>query len=157
LAMIAYKQRTRPYSEALMRAMELMQAGHSAEEACAHFLELPDADLCYLLDSEGAQVGRNLYPVLGLSAVAPMNEFAPLANVSGAKWSRRPYFRRAVATLGQLQVTRPYPTMRGHKMCMTLSVCFIVNGAKRVVCGDMLWQADVVRPSFGVTTTDANL
>jgi EAL domain-containing protein (putative c-di-GMP-specific phosphodiesterase class I) len=156
LERIAYAKRVSPYVEALELARRMMESGHSLEAACAPFLALPDAELCYLLDENGEQIGRNLYGA-GRVLSAPANQFAPLANPSRARWSRRPYFRRAVAAPGQLQMTRPYPTMQSHRICTTLSVCFHSGDTKVIVCGDMLWRPTDVRPDFGATTSGALL
>jgi hypothetical protein len=128
----------------------MMESGHPLDAACASFLALPDAELCYLLDENGEQIGRNLFGA-GRVAAAAANQFAPLSDPRGARWARRPYFRRAVAAPGQLQLTRPYPTMQSHRICTTLSVCFQSGGAKVIVCGDMLWRPTDVRPDFGAT------
>lgn len=156
LERIAYRQRVRPYVEALERARRLMENGHTPEFACSSFLALADAELCYLLDANGEQVGQNLSSANRIPSVTA-NQFAPLADCRGARWSRRPYFRRAVAAPGQLQMTRPYPTTQSHRICTTLSICFQSGDAKLVVCGDMLWQSRMSRPDFGTTTADAIL
>jgi EAL domain-containing protein (putative c-di-GMP-specific phosphodiesterase class I) len=134
----AYEEQVRPYGEALMQVKSRLEAGQPMAEACIAFLQLADADLCYLLDADGAQVGQNVFHKTPEVRVSVCDPFAPLQNVKGARWSRRPYFRRAVAAPGELQVTRPYPTMHSRAMSTTLSVCFTLGGMKRVLCGDKM-------------------
>jgi hypothetical protein len=56
-----YRDRLQPYVQAMLHACTRMQAGASLAEACAAFLGLPNADVCYLLDASGHQVGTNLF------------------------------------------------------------------------------------------------
>lgn len=124
-------------------AFELTQ-GHTLEEACRSFLSLPQAEVCYLLDDQGFQVGTHVLPpqysspdVLG---------YEPLNDCTGATWARRPYFRRAMQTIGKVQVTRPYRTIHGNRICMTVSMAFRrkVDGREQVqvLCGDLIESDD---------------
>jgi hypothetical protein len=149
-----YRSRVRPYSRALSLARDLLQAGHHMQDACSAFLSLADAEVCFLLDGSGRQVGKNLFRNASL-AKAPQGQFAPLNDVSGACWSRRPYFRRAIAAPGMMQVTRPYLTMQSLRMCVTLSISFEGPSGPMIICGDMAWRATAPRPGFGATTMDA--
>jgi EAL domain-containing protein (putative c-di-GMP-specific phosphodiesterase class I) len=150
----SYQMGLRRYGETLTQAVELMRAGRPLEEASQAFLTLPDAEVCYLLDEKGAQVGNSVCCRVDYPAEALLR-FAPLIDAQGARWSRRPYFRRAMAAPGQLQVTRPYPTMQSHRTCVTFSVCFESAGLKLVLCGDMLWHSHNARPGFGATVNSA--
>jgi hypothetical protein len=136
-----HRHRLRPYAEALTRAGELLEAGQPMAQACAAFLSLAESDVCYLLSSDGSQVGENVRRGTAQVRADAAGRFAPLWDAKGARWSRRPYFRRAVACPGQLQVTRPYPTMQSHRICVTLSICFGSGDGKLIICGDMLWSA----------------
>lgn len=153
----AYRERIRPYAEALLEARTRLLAGDSMPTACSSFLALAHADICYLIDADGSQIGGNLYGAHDRPLNASLGQFAPLLESSGARWSRRPYFRRAVLSPGQLQVTRPYPTMQSHRMCMTLSICLDLGPKRVVLCGDMFSDSSAPRPGFGITTLDANL
>lgn len=136
----SYARRVEPYGRALMEGKRLLEGNATMEAACAAFLALVDADLCYLLDTNGMQVGPRLFR-MPQEAANDHDPFAPLRDVRGARWSRRPYFRRALASPGQLQLTRPYPTMHSRQMNVTLSVCCRVGGRRLVLCGDKLWNA----------------
>jgi EAL domain-containing protein (putative c-di-GMP-specific phosphodiesterase class I) len=126
-----------PYRNAIGYASVLLSAGRSLEEACASFLTLPKADFCYVLDASGQQLGTNLHTPTHATADA---RFLPLADARGARWARRPYFRRALENFGKVQATRPYLSVASARLCVTLSVSFKVAGELRVICGDMLWE-----------------
>ena len=150
-----YRDRVRPYTQALSLARELMLSGRPMQEACSTFLRLEDAEVCFLLDASGQQIGTNHFRSAPQGDNALRGLFAPLHDVNGACWSRRPYFRRAIAAPGQMQVTRPYLTMQSLRMCVTLSVSFEGPAGTLIVCGDMAWRATTSRPGFGATTIDA--
>lgn len=131
-----YLIKVAPYSNALGNASVLLSAGHSLADACAAFLELPGADQCYLLDSHAQQIGQNLHS--GQHDHASDERFAPLANAQGARWARRPYFKRAIDHFGRVQITRPYLSISSARLCVTLSASLRREGAIYVLCGDVL-------------------
>jgi hypothetical protein len=44
--------------------------------------------------------------------------------------------------VGKVQVTRPYRTMHGAHLCITVSLAFRSADGLRVVCGDVGWDAE---------------
>jgi hypothetical protein len=116
----------------------LLAADHSLAEACTGFLALPGAQFCYLLDRDGRQVGHNLAGPTAVAAGDP--RFRPLAYASQARWSRRPYFRRAAGQFGRVQVTRPYLSAATAGLCVTLSVSFHRGEETLILCGDVTWE-----------------
>ncbi|MEF7617017.1 EAL domain-containing protein [Aquincola sp. MAHUQ-54] len=152
-----YDDRLRPYVEAIGAAGAALAAGAPAEAACAAFLALAEADVCYLLHSDGRQCGANLSWRPRAVGDAQADPFAPLRDSSQARWSRRPYFRRAAESPGQVQVTRPYMTVQSLRMCVTLSVSYERGGERMIVCGDVEWMPAAVRPDFVATTGYASL
>jgi EAL domain-containing protein (putative c-di-GMP-specific phosphodiesterase class I) len=135
----AQREMIAPYRNALGYASVLIAAGHDPAEACAGFLDLPLANFCYLLDGDGRQLGANLWSRRP-GAARPSPRFRPVGNASEARWSRRPYFRRAIRQLDRVQVTRPYLSASTASLCVTLSVGFLKNGAPLVLCGDIVWN-----------------
>ncbi|MDP1526862.1 MAG: EAL domain-containing protein [Rhodocyclaceae bacterium] len=133
----AQRELIAPYQNALGYASVLIVGGHAFPEACKGFLELPLANFCYLLDREGRQIGQNVWNTRG--TVQPSQRYQPLSNASEARWSRRPYFRRAIRQLDRVQVTRPYLSASTAELCVTLSVGFLREGEPYVLCGDIAW------------------
>jgi hypothetical protein len=128
-----------PYYNAIGYAAVLLGQGRSMEEACHSFLELADAEVCFVLDHEGYQVGSNLWSSGRCGALSA--SFRPLHDAQGACWARRPYFKRAIESPGRVSITRPYRTLNGSHMCITASCAYLVNTpdgvVTRVVCGDI--------------------
>ena len=121
------------------RASWLIVDGQTMEQACQGLLEQPKVERCYLLDIDGYQLGANLAASRRLRPPDP--RFAPLADASGAIWSRKPYFRRAVEAPGQVQISRPYLSITGANMCVTFSVMLDTGNGPRVFCLDLDWSS----------------
>lgn len=128
----------KPYITDFKNCASLLSLDSSLHDASDNFLRRSRALRCYLIDAEGRQVGPN---ILSERAARKSDaRFKPLANVSNASWSRRPYFRRAVADPGRIQISRPYLSISDAQMCITLSVTVDRNGARLVYCADLQWQ-----------------
>ena len=134
----AQREHIGPYTNAIGYASALLSAGRPMEEALASFLALPGAEVGYLLGADARQIGINHW-----AASRPQREqpaFEPMRNTQGARWARRPYYRRAIEAVGRVQVTRPYRTLHGAHLCVTVSVAFRIGDELNVVCGDVTWQ-----------------
>ncbi len=138
-ALQADRQRLRPYLDAVEQAAASLRAGAAPAQACARFLELPHAQLCYQLDEQGMQHHDSLRAP-AFAARGDRARFAPLLETSRACWARRPYFRRALAKPGVVQVTRPYLTIQGAGLSVTVSVAVRCDDRWVVVCGDVDWS-----------------
>ncbi len=134
-----YRSSIGPYRHAMGNAGVLLSVGRSMDEACRDFLALPGTEPCYLLDGNGYQIGGNLWR--GPIALAHDRGFEPLRESEGACWARRPYFRRAVGAIGNVQITRPYRSLNGNQTCVTISYAFHLQCGDRrelrVICGDL--------------------
>lgn len=141
-----HRETIAPYLNAIGHAGVLLSAGRPMEEACGPFLQLPRAQLCYRLDEDGYQVQCNLWAPGGQASPHPGHE--PLRDARGACWVRRPYFRRALEAPQKVQVTRPYRSLHGSRMCTTVSVAYrppVPAGQPprwEVVCGDIDWDGE---------------
>lgn len=136
----AYRERVMPYYNAVGYASALLAAGRPFDEATQSFIDLPHAEAMYLLGEDGRQIGTNRW---GRSPTLTQGRaFAPVRDTRGARWASRAYFRRAMASIGKVQVTRPYRTLHGSHLCVTVSVAFRSPGSPgglQVVCGDFSW------------------
>ena len=126
-----------PYKQSIELASVLLAGGASMDDACGRFLSQAGADMCYLLDKQGRQVVGNAFrESLSQHHIKNVERFAPLHDTSHARWSRRAYFRGAEASPNMAQVTRPYMTLQGSRMCFTVSIQFDMGGRTLVLCGD---------------------
>ncbi|HYC45308.1 MAG TPA: EAL domain-containing protein [Burkholderiales bacterium] len=124
-----------PYVGAIEEAVSGMEAGQSFEQAAKLFMKLPLADGCYLLNEAGIEIEH------AASRLYVLNKFSPLADSRTNYWGRRPYFRRALRSPRQVQLTRPYLSVRSGLRCVTCAVAFKYDGRALVFCGDIRWEA----------------
>jgi len=104
-----------------------------AEDVCRDtFTQLFSSFRAELLEGQARREAR-LEPYL--SARDPRLE--PMRPRPGTNWQNKPYFRRAMADPGTIQVTRPYLSVTGPKICVTLSLACEVEGAMFVICADL--------------------
>jgi EAL domain-containing protein (putative c-di-GMP-specific phosphodiesterase class I) len=142
------KQNTEKYHQELQgyvsrfqqSALLLQNAGVTAEQACLEFLNQPKVERCYLINQEGKQLGCNLTATHRKTWNDP--RFIPLEDARDAIWSRRPYFRRAISNPGKVQISRPYLSLAGANMCVTLSVMINIGQSAQVLCCDLDWNED---------------
>lgn len=130
-----YRERIGAYVNAIGHGATLLADRRSADEALHLFLGLPGALRCYLLDERGFQISRNI-PAHGERHADGVNLEGDAAR---SRWSRRPYFRRAMDTPGRVYVTRPYLCISSAVLCVTVSISFQAEGQRRVLCGDVIW------------------
>ena len=132
-----WQEQMSPYKQSIELASVLLAGGATMEEACRRFLLQPGSAMCYLLDKQGRQVVSNaVRDGLSPRELEDLERFAPLHDTREARWSRRAYFRGAEAQPNIAQVTRPYMTLQGSRMCFTVSIQFDAGGRSLILCGD---------------------
>lgn len=136
---VQHAQRLAPFAAALKKALPGLRQGQGLRMAASALLALPEVQLCYLLDDQGCEMGPPVGPSRPYAPSAD-RRFEPLERAGHARWARRPYFRRAVAELGQVQMTRPYLSMHGARMCVTVSLAFWCQARMQVLCADLDWS-----------------
>lgn len=145
-----HDERLAPFRTALALALQPLQQGLPLAVACQAFLQLSGTQVCYLLDEDGRELGFKAVSTAGGGGGRPAPpadgvtdpRFVPLVRAGDARWSRRPYFRRAAESVGEIQVTRPYLSLYGARLCVTVSVAFWQDRRLRVLCGDLDWDSD---------------
>jgi EAL domain-containing protein (putative c-di-GMP-specific phosphodiesterase class I) len=129
-----------PYRDALKRAAERLH-GTPLADACAALLALPGVQVCFLLDEQGRHLAEPLLPP-GARHPSQDPRFQPLGRAGDARWARRPYFRRALDEPAVVQMTRPYLSLHGAQMCVTLSMAVPGPAGLRVLCADIDWAGE---------------
>lgn len=136
----SYRAHIQPYIDAIGSAAALLARDAPFADAVSDFLRLPQAEVCFLLDHDALQIGANAWAPRRV--FAEPQSFAPMRDTRDAHWARRPYYRRAMEAVGNVQVTRPYRTLHGAHLCVTVSVALRTREGVRVVCGDLSWTGD---------------
>ncbi|WP_031210197.1 MULTISPECIES: EAL domain-containing protein [unclassified Marinobacter] len=128
------------FSGPFRRVIERLQKGLSMDQACFELLSHHTVSRCYLVDDQGVQLEDTLVSESAVKKQDP--RFRPLENTSSADWFRQQYLRQALAQPENIHVTTPYLCVTGAYMCVTLSLAFRQDGKLRVLCCDILANAD---------------
>ncbi|MFE8072195.1 EAL domain-containing protein [Marinobacteraceae bacterium S3BR75-40.1] len=117
------------------QAVQRLRDGMDPTRACTSLLDHHTVSRCYLISEEGIQQGDTLVSPALNDRLDP--RFRPLENTSAADWYRQHYLHRALSHHGQLQITRPYLSVTGAHMCVTLSRSFETRDGIYVLCCDI--------------------
>ena len=128
-----------PYFAALADSAGAVSRGGTFADSVRGLIDLPCTQRCYLMSGNGAQIGANLEAERNASARDPRLE--PMRPGDGTNWQAKPYFRRAVAAPGLIQITRPYLSVTGPQLCVTVSLAFGRPPSLQVLCADLDFRA----------------
>jgi len=128
-----------PYFAALADSAGAISRERAFAVATHSLMDLTCTQRCYLMSGDGAQIGANLEAERNMSAREPRLE--PMRPTDGTNWQTKPYFRRAIAAPGAIQITRPYLSVTGPRLCVTLSLAFGPPESLRVLCADVDFHA----------------
>jgi len=131
--------RLEPYISALADAVLALSAGADRLKAVKALLDLDCTERCYLVAADGSQIGASAEAGRKLSSRD--RRLRPIRPVTGTNWQTKPFFRRAIEQPGKVQITRPYLSAAGPKLCVTLSFALTLNGSYHVLCADLDFAA----------------
>jgi len=129
---------TRPFQ----KAVERLQQHLAMQQACLELLNHPAVSRCYLVNDSGVQIEDTLVSDAAIRKQDP--RFKPLESTSSADWYRQQYLRQALAHPENLHVTSPYLCVTGAYMCVTLSLAYRDQDSLKVLCCDILANAEQV-------------
>lgn len=122
----------------IRKTIEELKKGRPLEISCQALREEESVIRCYLLLPDGRQIENTLLSKRGTIDIDP--RFKPLEDAKSADWFRRHYLRRAVVHPDQIQVTRPYLSITGGHMCITMSIMFLSPYGNKVFCCDFMGE-----------------
>lgn len=127
-----------PFLYQFQQAATSRRAGVELEVAAFRLLNMERVVRCYELDAHGRQFGPNILPARETAAGDP--RFEPLNETKGAVWHQSTYYHAAISTPDRLQISRPYLSLTGAHLCVTLSMAIEIDGETLVVCCDIDWS-----------------
>jgi EAL domain-containing protein (putative c-di-GMP-specific phosphodiesterase class I) len=116
-------------------AAQRLGGGTNIDDAITTLISLPSVVRCWAIDGLGGQNMPNITTHRAPEQSDP--RFRPMANQRGAAWHLRHYYRRAVGAPGEVQVTRPYFSLTGSHIVVTLSVAVHSPNGLVVFCCDV--------------------
>lgn len=131
------QQHFRAFQLVFEKEVSAFKHGRAFEACGSELFDDERAVRCYLLDESGYQIGRSLY---SNKYTAKLDiRFSPLLSGDNANWSHRHYHFRAIQNPDTTQISRPYLSVAGSHMCITVSQAVEVNGKMFVFCCDLDW------------------
>lgn len=124
------------YDPLMLDAVTALMSHHSLIDSVERLMGHPTVSRCYLVDEEGIQIEQTI--TSGNANVKADPRFRPLEDTRCADWFRKHYLRRALTNPDSLQITRPYLSVTGAYMCITLSRQFQHEGQTMILCCDLL-------------------
>jgi EAL domain-containing protein (putative c-di-GMP-specific phosphodiesterase class I) len=122
---------------------------HSGDLAVAASIvfEVASARRVFVVDENGIQIAPAIR--VPVAAGAPLERrdavqrrLAPLLDTDSSNWSRRAYFKRALAAPGRVAVMGPYFSLSEGKGCHTAAVALTIDGTIAVFCADFVPDED---------------
>ncbi|CAB3784788.1 EAL domain-containing protein [Pararobbsia alpina] len=115
--------------------------------AASIVFELSSARRVFVVDGNGIQSAPAIQvPVAPGAALerrdAAQRRLAPLLDTVSSNWSRRAYFKRAIAAPGRVAVMGPYFSLSEGKGCHTAAVALTIEGRTVVFCADFVPDED---------------
>jgi len=131
-----FKKSIEKFNFFFSNAISNILKGNTLSKSCENLLDQDSVVRCYLLNSKGVQTGST---VVSKKYKYKFDlRFKPLEESNSADWFRRHYMKRALIYPAQLQITRPYLSITGAHMCITLSMMFITkNSTQMILCCDI--------------------
>jgi EAL domain-containing protein (putative c-di-GMP-specific phosphodiesterase class I) len=130
----------KPYLAALKNAVQDLSLGTEFPQAVPVLLRLACTHRCYLIGADGLQIGADVEAERNVRARDP--RFEPVQPTEGTDWQTKSYFRSAIEAPGKAQITRPYLSVAGPKLCVTLTFAFDApDGSQKVLCADLDFAA----------------
>ncbi|WP_321936761.1 EAL domain-containing protein [Paraburkholderia sp. J8-2] len=80
--------------------------------------------------------GEQHEPSIAMPGVGPPARLAPFYPDTDSNWSRREYFRRALAAPGRVAVMGPHYSLNDGELCYTAAIALDYGGATHVLCAD---------------------
>ncbi len=117
-------------------AIDKIRDGLPLIQAAKSLTEHHTVTRCYLMNKNGIQIGETTVATCNRSTLNP--KFKPLEDTQSADWFRQRYLRRALNNPNELQITRPYLSVTGAYMCVTLSLLFQSGDQELIICCDIL-------------------
>lgn len=93
-----------------------------------------------MLDEMGYQIGQSIHSTEYNERLD--QRFIPLISADNANWSHKHYHFLAILNPYVIQTSRPYLSIAGASLCITVSLAIVIDQQVYVLCCDLDWQDD---------------
>jgi EAL domain-containing protein (putative c-di-GMP-specific phosphodiesterase class I) len=128
--------------EAVLGGARIYKASNDLHAAAQETFRVPWARRVFAVDRHGDQ----RQPSIAAGPQAQSARLAPLFPDTASNWSRRAYFKRALAAPGRVAVMGPHYSLTDGKDCYTAAVTVERGGELEVFCVDFVASAKTPAP-----------
>ena len=122
------------FADAVLAAADAYKASGDLRQAAQKVWHLPEARRVFITDGQGEQTQPS---VTAASVPPPPLRLAPLYTETRGNWSRRAYFKHALAAPGRVALMGPHYSLADGQDCYTAAIAFERDGT-RVLCVDFV-------------------
>ncbi|WP_242665860.1 sensor domain-containing phosphodiesterase [Paraburkholderia ginsengiterrae] len=122
------------FAEAVLAAADTYKATGDLRQAAQKVWHLREARRVFITDGQGEQTEPS---VAAASVPAPPLRLAPIYTSERSNWSRRAYFKHALAAPGRVAMMGPHYSLADGQDCYTAALAFEHNGT-HVICVDFV-------------------
>ncbi|MGF6644846.1 sensor domain-containing phosphodiesterase [Paraburkholderia sp. GAS82] len=123
------------FAEAVLAAAGSFAANGDLAQAAQFVFSIPEARRVFVTDAQGEQTSPS---ICAPSVPAPPERLAPLLATTRSNWSRRAYFKHALAAPGRVAMMGPHYSLIDGEDCYTAAVTLERNGETTILCVDFI-------------------
>jgi len=127
-----------PYLATLTSAATALSNGANIEEAIAPMAKLELCKRCFVLDETGRIVGPE---IIGRAGPGADFRLGPLAGPQSGRWDHRPYYWKAVASMGMAVFCQPYLSLTSGRASVGVTMAFMRDDKVMVVGSELDWTS----------------
>ncbi|MDN7184455.1 bifunctional diguanylate cyclase/phosphodiesterase [Caballeronia sp. SEWSISQ10-4 2] len=127
-----------PYLAMLTSAANALSNGADIQEAIAPMAKLDLCKRCFVLDETGRIIGPEI-----IGRAGPGSDFrlGPLSGPQSGRWDHRPYYWKAVASMGTAVFCQPYLSLTSGRASVGVTMAFMRDDKVMVVGGELDWTS----------------
>lgn len=122
------------FAEAVLAAADTFKATGDLQQAAQKIWHLREARRVFITNGQGEQTQAS---ISAASVPPPPSRLAPLYTDTRSNWSRRSYFKHALAAPGRVAMMGPHYSLADGQDCYTAAIAFERDGT-HVLCVDFV-------------------
>jgi EAL domain-containing protein (putative c-di-GMP-specific phosphodiesterase class I) len=126
------------FAEAVLAAAGSFATSGNLAEAALKVFHIPEARRVFVTDAQGEQT---LPSISAPTLPPPPQRLAPLLATTRSNWSRRAYFKHAMAAPGRVAMMGPHYSLIDGQDCYTAAVTLDHGGKTTILCVDFILDA----------------
>ncbi|WP_322049034.1 EAL domain-containing protein [Paraburkholderia sp. J67] len=132
-------------TQVMLAGARVLTAGGTLDASAQAIFEQANVLRVFATNERGEQEAPSITP----AGIEPPARLAPFYPDTHSNWSRREYFRRALAAPGRVAVMGPHYSLNDGALCYTAAIALDYAGATHVLCADFPPALTLRTPTLG--------